>query len=73
MGSRYVLQLLYKEYTKKLVINQQPLEPVTLKHRFGILRILENFNACLISFTNNQVLVYKIGWQFLVTTKLFIV
>ncbi len=41
------------------------------KHRFEILIILENFDACLTKLKNNQILLTKISHRFQVTTKLF--
>jgi len=52
-----------------LPITQQPVELAKNKHR---LRILKSFNLSLAQLKNNSILLYKICWQFLVTTELFI-
>jgi len=54
-----------------LLITQQPLKLEKNKRRFGILRILENFQAGLAKFENNQILLYKISCRPLTTMKLF--
>ncbi len=41
------------------------------KHRSGILRILQIFYACMTTFKNNQILLYKISCRFQLTAKLY--
>jgi hypothetical protein len=40
-------------------------------HRFGAIRILDIFNACLTNLKSDQILFNKISHWFIVTTKLF--
>jgi hypothetical protein len=42
-GPGYTLQLLFNEKYKKMPISQQPMKEEKNNHRFGYLRILENF------------------------------
>ncbi len=61
MGFRYVLQLLLCEKIEKLLKLNSNQTQRTNKHRFGILRILENDLWVLNTFENNQILLNKIS------------
>jgi hypothetical protein len=57
--------------TFKIVHKPSTTEARRHKHKLGILRISENFDAFLANFRNNQILLPIISYQFLVTAKLF--
>jgi hypothetical protein len=69
------------EKLQKMSIMQQPMKIEKIwitnedrknKHRFGIIRNLRIFDACLTGLKNNKILLNNISHRFLITDKLFI-
>jgi hypothetical protein len=70
-GSRNVSRLLFSEKSHKIANNSPPPEAREKnKHRFGTLGIFDIFGCTLDKILKNQILLSKINFIFLVTTKL---